>query len=437
MESINNEINGNNIIISNLNLSDSISLNVSKTLTIETIKPELTTETIIALVKNLPLVKKTEDLNEEKITEIANQNESEEVKEIEIFESSTNYDSSSPNKDEDKTKASSIDPTDLIPLITQLKPLPDDPIVITKIPIILKPNLIHSLYKMTRIAQQIASGKCKNIIVMTGAGISVSAGIPDFRTPGTGLYDNLAKYKLPHATAVFELKYFRFNPKPFFLLAKELYPTCYTPTPTHHFISLLHGRSVLKRNFTQNIDGLEHLTGLSEKKVIAAHGNFNSAHCILCKKEYKVEDVKETIFANEIPYCDDCPGLVKPDIVFFGESLPQRYFDKSSDDFPKCDLLIVCGTSLKVQPFASLIKQVPDSCPRLLINNECVGEKEDIKNNEDKEDKGFDFISETSRDCYWESDCDSGVRKLCELIGSDWIEELENRVKTGYKGTKQ
>ena len=87
---------------------------------------------------------------------------------------------------------------------------------------------------------------------MVGAGISVSAGIPDFRTPGTGLYDNLQKYDLPHPTAVFELDYFRENPSPFYLLAKELYPGQYPPTPTHHFIHLLHKKGILLRCFSQN-----------------------------------------------------------------------------------------------------------------------------------------------------------------------------------------
>ena len=81
-----------------------------------------------------------------------------------------------------------------------------------------------SSFDIAGVAEYIKSGKCKRIVIMAGAGISVSAGIPDFRTPGTGLYDNLQKYNLPHPTAVFELDYFRENPKPFYLLAKELYP---------------------------------------------------------------------------------------------------------------------------------------------------------------------------------------------------------------------
>ena len=75
---------------------------------------------------------------------------------------------------------------------------------------------------------------------MAGAGISVSAGIPDFRTPGTGLYDNLQKYDLPHPQAIFSIDYFRERPGAFYALCRELWPGTYAPTATHLFIRLLH-----------------------------------------------------------------------------------------------------------------------------------------------------------------------------------------------------
>merc|ERR1719356_597592 len=81
------------------------------------------------------------------------------------------------------------------------------------------------------LAQYIERNDPQNIIYMVGAGLSTSAGIPDFRSPGTGLYDNLQKYDLPYPTAVFDIGYFRENPKPFFTLAKELYPGSFKPTP--------------------------------------------------------------------------------------------------------------------------------------------------------------------------------------------------------------
>ena len=108
---------------------------------------------------------------------------------------------------------------------------------------------------------------CKNVIVLTGAGISTSAGIPDFRTPGTGLYDNvqkyLDKYQLQSAQKLFSFELFQKDPKPFYALARELkYPNeNVQPTVAHHFIKLLSDKGVLLRNYTQNIDMLQSETG--------------------------------------------------------------------------------------------------------------------------------------------------------------------------------
>lgn len=107
------------------------------------------------------------------------------------------------------------------------------------------------------IARLLRAGRCRHVIVMAGAGISTASGIPDFRTPGTGLYDNLQKYKIPYPTAIFELNFFLYNPKPFFCLAKELYPGQYKPNVVHFFLKLLDMKGALLRTWTQNIDGLE------------------------------------------------------------------------------------------------------------------------------------------------------------------------------------
>ena len=114
--------------------------------------------------------------------------------------------------------------------------------------------------------------------VMCGAGISVSAGIPDFRSPGTGLYDNLAKYNLPTPQSVFDKEYFLERPDAFYLLCRELWPDNYAPTPAHHFVALLHEKGILRRCFTQNIDSLEAAAGLPPAQIVAAHGNFDGAH---------------------------------------------------------------------------------------------------------------------------------------------------------------
>ncbi|CAG8476345.1 19219_t:CDS:2 [Cetraspora pellucida] len=279
------------------------------------------------------------------------------------------------------------------------------------------------------IAELIKSGKAKNIIFMAGAGISTAAGIPDFRSPGTGLYDNLAKYNLPQPESIFEIRYFKKNPEPFFELARELYPSKFLPTLTHYFIKLLHQKNVLLRCFTQNIDTLEQLAGLPEEAVVEAHGSFSKAKCLDCDKLADPKWMKETIFSGVVPKCLICEGIVKPCITFFGENLPQKFF-LHMKDFDSCDLLIVAGTSLQVQPFAMLIDYVTFKTPRLLINREKVACYDT--------GGGFDFdgiFSPIRRDAFYGGSCDDGILELAELLG--WKEELLKLHKEGHELLKE
>lgn len=257
------------------------------------------------------------------------------------------------------------------------------------------------------VADYIKKHNVKNVVVMTGAGISTSAGIPDFRSPETGLYANLARLNLPYAEAVFDISYFRQNPKPFYELAHELYPGKYRPTVTHSFISLLNKKGMLLKAFTQNIDCLEREAGVPADKMVEAHGSFATQRCIDCKTPYSEESIKEAIAIKEVPYCErvNCGGLVKPDIVFFGEALPESFFLNRA--LPQAaDLAIVMGTSLTVQPFASLPMLVREETPRILINMERVG-----------------GLGSRPDDVLILEDCDTGVRKLADALG--WRDELE------------
>ncbi|KAL1472774.1 hypothetical protein MTO96_039117, partial [Rhipicephalus appendiculatus] len=101
------------------------------------------------------------------------------------------------------------------------------------------------------IVRYIKSGKCKNIIAMIGAGISTAAGIPDFRSPNSGIYSKLGKFNLPSPEAIFEIGYFRRNPAPFFALARQLFPKDLKPTLSHYFLRLLHQKGLLLRLYTQ------------------------------------------------------------------------------------------------------------------------------------------------------------------------------------------
>ena len=117
---------------------------------------------------------------------------------------------------------------------------------------------------------------------MTGAGISVSAGIPDFRSPETGIYANLAEYNLPTPETLFEINYFKEKPQAFYKFAKNFDLDNFNPTPTHFFLKLIQDKGILWKNITQNIDNLEEKAGLDMENVIQAHGANRGAECSVC-----------------------------------------------------------------------------------------------------------------------------------------------------------
>uniref|UniRef100_A0A8C8BYS6 NAD-dependent protein deacetylase sirtuin-2 n=1 Tax=Oncorhynchus tshawytscha TaxID=74940 RepID=A0A8C8BYS6_ONCTS len=226
------------------------------------------------------------------------------------------------------------------------------------------------------VASYIQSGKCKNIICMVGAGISTSAGIPDFRSPDTGLYANLQKYNLPYPEAIFQIDYFKKHPEPFFALARELYPGQFKPTVCHYFIKLLKDKGLLKRCYSQNIDTLERVAGLEGEDLIEAHGTFYTSHC-----------------------------------AQYWFLLPSSPVSILLQDFPRCDLLIIMGTSLQVQPFAALVDPI--------LGIISIG-------------GGMDFDSAKAyRDVAHISTCDDGCLELAELLG--WKAELEEMVKREHE----
>ncbi|XP_074005263.1 NAD-dependent protein deacetylase sirtuin-3, mitochondrial [Numenius arquata] len=261
------------------------------------------------------------------------------------------------------------------------------------------------------VAEQIRKKECRRVVVMAGAGISTPSGIPDFRSPGSGLYSNLEQYDIPYPEAIFELMYFFANPKPFFTLAKELYPGNYRPNYAHYFLRLLHDKGLLLRLYTQNIDGLERVAGIPPDRLVEAHGTFATATCTVCRRKFPGEDFRGDVMADKVPHCPVCTGVIKPDIVFFGEELPQRFFLYMAD-FPMADLLFVIGTSLEVEPFASLAGAVRSSVPRVLINRDLVGPFAWQRRHNDVAQLG---------------DVVSGVEKLVELL--DWEEEMQTLMR--------
>lgn len=249
----------------------------------------------------------------------------------------------------------------------------------------------------------------KKVTFFLGAGISTSCGIPDFRSPKTGLYSNLKRLNLPYPEAVFDIDYFRENPKAFYTLCEELYPGNFLPSKFHFLLKLFEDKNLLRRVYTQNIDTLERIAGVSAEFIVEAHGSFAENHCIDCDEPMSVETLKNHMFDKDsggIPKCAECKGYVKPDIVFFGEGLPSRFFELWEEDQEDVGVAIVAGTSLTVYPFASLPSEVNHKALRVLINKEVVG----------------DFKKKRKSDIVLQLDCDTVAETLAAALG--WDKEL-------------
>ncbi len=139
--------------------------------------------------------------------------------------------------------------------------------------------------------------------------------------------------------------------------------------------------------------------------------------------------MKAFVIKNEVPVCSKCSSTIKPNVVLFGEALPSEFW-QSSSDFPRCDLLIIMGTSLVVQPFASLAGKTSSSTPRLLINRDNVGDPNmfgSVLTSLLRLNPGFDATK--NLDVFYRGDCDEGCMELCRLLG--WDEELAGLVKRG------
>ncbi len=229
----------------------------------------------------------------------------------------------------------------------------------------------------------------KKIFVLTGAGISTPSGIPDFRGKG-GLYEKVSP-------DIFDINRFYEEPSYFYSHVKEMldYIKNAKPNPAHYLlasIERLYGNITVS---TQNIDGLHQKAG--SRNVFELHGSFEKAFCIRCGREYKGEEVFKQLEEGKIPRCK-CGGVLKPNIVFFGEPLPEDALYESIKSASEADLAIVIGSSLVIYPAASL--------PQYALNN---GAKLVILN-----------IGETSYDAYsykkYEYPVDEFSKKVMELL---------------------
>lgn len=293
--------------------------------------------------------------------------------------------------------------------------------------------------------------KSSNIILITGAGISTSLGIPDFRSKGTGLYSKLAHLGLSDPQEVFDIDVFKEDPTIFYSVAKDIIPATEKYTPTHKFIAMLHRRGKLLTNYSQNIDNLEVKAGVPKDKLVQCHGSFGTASCVQCGHQIPGERIFPDIRAGNIPKCPRCAsastssrssssrrrprasekkrrrwsaaandssdddssaydspgagGVMKPDITFFGEALPDEFSRRlTENDRDKVDLVIVIGTSLKVTPVSEIVSWLPSHIPQIYVSRQPV--------------------THINFDIDLLGDCDVVVTELCRRLGWKFEHEM-------------
>jgi NAD-dependent deacetylase len=187
------------------------------------------------------------------------------------------------------------------------------------------------------------------VVALTGAGISVPSGIPDFRSPGTGLWENVNPMEVAH------IDVFRRDPRRFWHFYGDRFTALRDKRPNgvHAELAELERRGRLAAVVTQNIDGLHAAAGTSE--LIEVHGSIAHSSCLACGRRYALEDVRARLAEDSdgVPRCD-CGRALKPDVVLFGEYLPEAALERASELAAGADVLLCVGSSLEVYPVAQL-----------------------------------------------------------------------------------
>lgn len=188
-------------------------------------------------------------------------------------------------------------------------------------------------------------------MALTGAGVSTESGIPDFRSRNTGLWNQFDPEEVASIQAL------KRNPESFYRFNLRWWKGCLgaKPNAAHYTLADLERTGWLLGVITQNIDGLHQAAGST--RIWEVHGNLRSCFCLSCRKEYKMTHLYQGFYCN-------CGGLLRPNVVLFGDPMPQAYF-VAEKVLSGCQLLLVVGSSLQVQPVASL----PDLSRQVVIIN--------------------------------------------------------------------
>lgn len=203
----------------------------------------------------------------------------------------------------------------------------------------------------------------RRMAAFTGAGHSTQSGIPDFRSPDSGLWEKHDPMLVASIWA------FRLNPKNFYDWIGPMVDTLSDaePNPAHDALAELEQRGHLQVVITQNIDDLHQQAG--SQRVLELHGHLREATCVRCYQKVPVKPtVEQRIRNGQVPRCE-CGGVMKPDVILFGEQLPIRVLNQAMDEARRCDLILVAGSSLEVTPAADIPFLAVDSGAKAIMVN--------------------------------------------------------------------
>jgi NAD-dependent deacetylase len=200
--------------------------------------------------------------------------------------------------------------------------------------------------RVERLAELIRQSR--STVVLTGAGVSVPSGIPDFRTPETGLWANVDPMEVAH------IDVFERDPARFWSYYRPRFQSLgdKRPNVAHEALAELERRQLIEGLITQNIDRLHGAAG--SREVVEVHGSIETSSCRLCDATYGLEEMDPLFNADGVALCAACGGPVKPDVVLFGEMLPERAMRRAQELAEAAELLICVGSSLAVYPVAGL-----------------------------------------------------------------------------------
>lgn len=204
----------------------------------------------------------------------------------------------------------------------------------------------------------------RHVVALTGAGISTHSGIPDFRSPESGLWDHYDPMEVATIAA------FKQNPQNFYNWLRPLAQKILTaqPNPAHLALAQMEQNGPLQAIITQNIDVLH--TKAGSQTIYEVHGHMREATCMQCLQSYESTQVMaEFLVAGPVPVCPACHGVLKPNVILFGEILPVVTLNRARRHVRDCDVMIVAGSSLEVAPAGDLPMLAKYSGAKVIIVN--------------------------------------------------------------------